>query len=177
MVHENFPTGVIVTNGLGDDYQDLIIARFHLFLGDVGSPLVGSPLVGSPLVGSPGVPPIIEIEAVVKGRGVPHGLEGTRYDPRYDPRWRREDDDDVEPWVPPKDEKEVILKVRIGDKEIERHYFRKDADRMIKALNLTNKTKDNINVTVKKVKDTTQKTSVAFKGFRKKKDEEEEDKD
>jgi len=162
MVHDNLPAGVIVTNGLGGGYQDWIIARFHLFIGGVGSPII--------------VPPIIEIEAVVKGRGVPHGLEGTKYDPRYDPRRRREDEDD-EPWRPPASEKEVVLKVRIGNKEIERHYFRKDADRAIKAINFANKTKDKINVTVKKIKDTTQKAAVSFKGFRKKKNEEEEDKD
>jgi len=166
MVHDNCPAGVLVTNGLGGGYQDWIIARFHLFIGGVGSPITGSP----------GVPPI-EIEVVVKGRGVPHGLEGTRYDPRYDGPWRRREEDDSEPWIPPTSEKEVILKVRIGNKEIERHYFRKDADRAIKAINLANKTRDNINVTVKKVKDTTEKAAVAFKGFRKKKNEEEEDKD
>ena len=161
MVHEDCPAGVIITNGLGGGFETLIIAQFHLFLGiSIGSPAV----------------PIIEIEAIVKGRGVPHGLEGTQYDPRYDPRRRREDEDD-EPWLPPSSEKEVILKVRIGNKEIERHYFRKDAERAIKAINFANKTKDKINVTVKKIKDTTQKASVSFKGFRKKKNEEEEDKD
>lgn len=158
MVHDNFPAGVIITNGLGGGFQDWIIARFHLFIGAIGSPAA----------------PIIEIEAIVKGRGVPHGLEGTRYDPRYDPR-RRDDDD--EPWLPPSEEKEVILKVRFGNKEIERHYFRKDADRAIKAINFANKTKDNINVTVHKIKDTTKKAAVSFRGFLKKKNEDEEDKD
>jgi len=156
MVHDNFPSGVIVTNGLGGGYQDLIIAQFHLFIGGVGSPITGSPLVG------------IGIEVEVRGRGVPHGLAGTQ----YDPRWRRRDEDDYEPWKPEEDEKQVVLRVRVGGKEIERTYFRKDADRVIKAINFANKTKDRFSVTVDKLKDTTQKAAVSFKGFRKKPDEE-----
>jgi hypothetical protein len=156
MVHDNCPAGVIVTGGLGGSYQDWIIAQFRLFIGRAVA---------------------IEVEVRRPGRGVPHGLEGTQYDPRYHDRWRRRDDDDDEPWTPPSDEKEVIFKVRVGSKEIERHYFRKDADRVIKAINLANKTKDNINVTVDKIKDTTRKAGVSFKGFLKKKNEDEEDKD
>lgn len=156
-IHKQFPAGVIVTNGLGGNFNTYIIAQFHLFLGlGFGSP-------------------IIEIEAKVIRRDVPRGLEGTKYDPRYDPR-RREDDDN-EPWLPPSDEKEVILKIRVGNKEIERHYFRKDADRAIKAINFANKTKDNINVTVNRIKDTTRKAGVSFKRFLKKKNKDEEDKD
>jgi hypothetical protein len=176
MVHENFPAGVIITKGLGGNgCESFILAHFHLhlFRAPVGSPAVGSPAVG---VGSP----FVAIEARVVQRGVPHGLQGTQYDPRtFDPwrRWEKEWEDDDRPWTPPSDEKEVTLKVRVGNKEIERTYFRKDADRAIKAINFANKTKDKINVTVDKIKTTTQKAGVTFKGFRKKKDEDSEDKE
>jgi hypothetical protein len=178
VVHDNFPAGVIITKGLGGNgCESFVLAHFHLF---IPRPAVGSPAVGSPAVGSPvGGSPLIEIEARVVQRGVPHGLEGTALDPRqvYDP-WRRwERDEDEEPWKPPQDEKEVTLRVRVGNKEIERTYFRKDADRAIKAINFANKTKDQISVTIDKIKDTTQKAGVSFKGFRKKKDEDSEDKE
>jgi len=151
VVHDNFPAGVIITNGLGGGFQDWIIAQFHLFLG-----------AGSP-------PPFaIEIEVRKAVTGVPHGLEHTK----YDPRWRRRDDDD-EPWKPRDDEeKEVIVKVRLGHREIERHYFRKNADRTIKAIKLLNTTKDRITVTADKVKNVTKKPFVFLKNLQKKDDDE-----
>lgn len=154
MVHDNLPAGVIITNGLGGSFDSWIIAQFHLFLGR-----------GSP------APIAIEIEVRKADRGVPHGLEGTRYDPRY---WRRDDDDD-EPWKPSKDEKEVVIKLRIGSKEVERHYFRKDAERVIKAVNLLNTTKSKVKgiiVTADKLKDITKKPFVYIKNMRKKDEDE-----
>ncbi len=146
MVHDNFPSGVIITNGLGGGFNSLIIAQFHLFLGLID----------------------VEIEVRKAGGGVPHGLEGTRYDPRY----RRRDDDDDEPWKPGEDEKEVVVKIRIGSRKIERHYFRKDADRTIKAINILNTTKDRITVTANKVKNVTKKPFVFLKNLQKKDDDE-----
>ena len=146
MVHENLPAGVIITNGLGGDYDQFIIAQFHLFLGSIGSPAT----------------PIIEVDVKVIG-----GRSGvtTRPDIPYYPRPR----DDEEPWKPRDDlEKEVIITVRIGDREVERHYFRKNADRAIEAIKLLNTTKDRISVTANKIKDTTQKAVVSLKNLKKK---------
>jgi hypothetical protein len=143
MVHDNLPAGVIITKGLGGDYRSWILAQFHLFIG-----------VGSP--------PLIEISVrVVGGRSGVVARPPVPYYPR--PR------DDDELWKPRDDlEKEVIITVRIGDREVERHYFRKNADRAIEAIKLLNTTKDRISVTADKIKDTTQKAIVSLKNLKKK---------
>ena len=74
---------------------------------------------------------------------------------------------DEEPWQPRDDaEKEVIIKVRLGSKEVERHYFRKNADRAIKAINFLNNTRTRYTITVDEVKNI--KPFVYLKNLRKK---------
>ncbi len=138
MVHENCPAGVIVTGGLGGDADQWIIAQFHLFLG------------------------VIDVEVkVVGGGGRPDRTLFPPYirpDDETDDRWKLRDDD----------EKEVIIKVRLGSKEIERHYFRKNADRAIKAINFLNNTRTRYTVVVDNIKHNTKKPFVFLKNLRKK---------
>lgn len=146
MVHDNFPAGVIITNGLGGSYQTWIIAQFHLFLG-----------IGSP--------PVVEVEVkLVRGVG-----GATTRPPAYYPPVH---DDDDEPWKPREDtEQEVVIRVRIGSREVQRHYFvRKRTEVVVtKVINMVNITMQRVAINVNKIRETTKSAMVALKNFGRKK--------
>jgi len=142
VVHDNLPAGVIVTNGLGGDFSSWIIAQFHLFLG-----------VGSP--------PVVEVEVRVIGRA---GGATTRPPVYYPPRER---DDDEEPWKPREEEHEVVIRVRIGQREVQRHYFvrKRTQTVVIQLINIVNVTMKRVSINVGKFIESSKSAVVAIKNF------------
>lgn len=84
---------------------------------------------------------------------------------RYRQPPEREDDDDVEPWRPPEDEQEVIIKIRMGKRKIERHYFvRKRTSKVVtEVLHLLNNTKSKIKIHFNGIQQTAK--AIAIKVF------------
>lgn len=146
MVHEDCPAGVIITGGLGGDYNQWIIAQFHLFLG-----------VGSP--------PLVEVDVRIVGSA---GGATTRPPIYYPPR----EDDTDEPWKPREDnEQEVIIRVRIGGREVQRNYFvRKRTEAvMIQVINMVNVTMKRVSISLNKITETSKSAVVALKNLGRKK--------
>lgn len=138
-IHDEFPAGVLVTNGLGGDFSTWIAAQFHLFPG-------------------------VEVEVIVRAGG------STRR-PRYYPPPRERDeryDDDEEPWKPREDEEhEVIIKIRIGQREIQRHYFvhTRTQTVVIQLINMVNVTMERVSINVGKLIKSSKSAVVAIKNF------------
>jgi len=148
MVHDNCPAGVIITNGLGGSYQSWIIAHFELFLGlGVGSP------------------PIVEVEIkTIRGAG-----GATTRPPVYH---RPYEDDSDEPWKPREDtEQEVVIRVKIGGKEVQRHYFVHKRTEVVitQVINMVNVTMQRVAINVNKIRETTKSAIVSLKNFGRKK--------
>ena len=142
MVHEDCPAGVIITGGLGGDYNQWIIAQFHLFLG-----------AGSP---SP-----VEVEIkIVRGAGGAVTRPPVYFPPRTD--------DDDEPWKPREDvEQEIIVRVRIGGREVNRNYFvRKRTEVVVtQVINMVNVTMQRVAINVDRIKETSKNIVVALKNL------------
>lgn len=145
MVHEDCPAGVIITQGLGGSYRSYIIAQTHLFLG-----------LGSP--------PLVEVVVeVIRGAGGSFRPE-TYYPPRRD-----EEDDTV--WEPREDnEFEVVIRARIGSRDIQRHYFVKTRTQVVVAqvLHFVNTTKTRISVVVGAVSKKAKAAAVSIRNLGKK---------
>ena len=142
MVHENLPAGVIVTNGLGGSADTWIIAQFHLFLG---------------------------VEVVVEVKGPPRFGGGASLRPEvyYPPR---EAEDELV-WEPREDDEyEVTIKVRLGERDIERHYFVRKRTQVVvtQVLHFLNTTKTRINVGVGAIRKTAKNIAVALRNLGKK---------
>jgi len=146
MVHEDCPAGVIITGGLGGDYNSWIIAQFHLFLGG-------------------GSPAPVEIEVrIVGGAGGATSRPPVIYPPRVD--------DDDEPWKPREDEeREVIIRIRIQGREVQRHYFVKKRTEVVvtQVINMVNVTLKRVAINVNKIRETSKSAIVALKNLGKKK--------
>ena len=145
MVHDNFPAGVIITNGLGGPgCGSFILAHFDLFLGVGGSPLV----------------PVVEVRVIGHGGS---------FRPEYYPRPRDEEDELV--WEPREDEEfEVVIKANLTGRTIERHYFVRKRTQVVVAqvLHFLNTTKSRINVGVGKITKTARDAAVRIRNIGKK---------
>jgi len=147
VVHDNFPAGVIITNGLGGDFSSWIIAQFHLVFGA-------------------GSPPVVEVEVRVVGRA---GGSTTRPPVYYPPR---EHDEDEEPWKPREDEEhEIVVRVRIGQREVQRHYFvrKRTQTVVIQLINMANVTMKRVSINVGRFIESSKSAAVAIKNFGRKK--------
>jgi hypothetical protein len=145
MTHENFPAGYIITDGLGGNAN--VVAEFNLFLGSGGSPSIPSP---------------IQFTVNVVGGG--GSLE-----PRIHYPQQSADDETI--WFPREDEeRQVIIKMRIGTKEFERHYFVRKRTSVVvtQVLHFLNITQSRVNIGVGKITQTVKEIGIALRNIGKK---------
>jgi hypothetical protein len=140
---EQVPTAVVIGKyggGLPASSGSLIISRFNV--------------AGT----------VIEVEVVeIANRGRSFPAEAF-----YPPR-RYEDDDEVI-WKPREDEEyEVIIRVNLGQRQIERHYFVKKQTQVVvtQIMNMLNTTKSRISIGVDGIKKATRKTGAILRNLRK----------
>ena len=142
MVHDDCPAGVIITQGLGGTADQWIIAQFHLFLG------------------------VIDVEVEI--RGPLGGGASIRPEVYYPPL--RDDEDEVV-WEPRDEEEyEVIIKINLGKRDVERHYFVKKRTTVVVAqvLHFFNTTTSRISIGVGVIKKTAKDIAIALRNLGKK---------
>lgn len=141
MVHDDCPAGVIITQGLGGTADQWIIAQFHLFLG-------------------------VDVEVEIRGPRFGGGAS-LRPEVYYPPR---EDEDEVV-WEPREDEEyEVIIRVSLGKRDVERHYFVRKRTTVVvtQVLHFFNTTTSRISVGVGVIKKTAKGIVIALRNLGKK---------
>ena len=141
MVHDNLPAGIIITQGLGGTANQWIIAQFHVFLG---------------------IEVAVEISTTLMG--------GTSFRPEvyYPPR---PDNEDEVVWEPREDEEyEVIIRVSLGKRDVERHYFVRKRTTVVvtQVLHFLNTTTSRISVGVGVIKKTAKDITIALRNLGKK---------
>ena len=151
-VHENFPAGGIITNGLGLNACTgmIITTQFHLFGFEVVVPPVQTPFEGGgsfPL--APG-----EIQGFYKPVQPGELPFLTPYD--YDPLAKKK--------------RHVIMSVTFGERKIEKEYLVSDkrANTVVSVINLLNNTKQKISVVAAGLKRITTSAIIRIKNLRRK---------